>query len=181
MNHILKYTREHTQERNPSSALCGKPFADSSHLKKHQRTHTGEKPFKCTVCKKAFAWSSRLQIHQRTHTGEKPFKCTVCEKAFAQSSVLHRHQRTHRHQKIPKECSLTSTCESQSAAMSPSLLKKEPEVHSSLDTMKCIKVKCEEAIVKSEEVKVKCEDEDSTPKSDLHIDGGNVKQEENSD
>ncbi|CAN0425145.1 unnamed protein product [Lampetra planeri] len=61
--------------------------------------------------------------------------------------------------------------------------------------MKCIKVKCEEAIVereevkgkcedvmvKSEDVKVKCEDEDSTPKSDLHIDGGNVKQEENSD
>ncbi|CAN0420190.1 unnamed protein product [Lampetra fluviatilis] len=79
--------------------------------------------------------------------------------------------------------------------MSPTLLKKEPEVHSSLDTMKCIKVKCEEAIVeseevkgkcedvmvKSEDVKVKCEDEDSTPKSDLHIDGGNVKQEENSD
>ncbi|CAN0420465.1 unnamed protein product [Lampetra fluviatilis] len=70
--------------------------------------------------------------------------------------------------------------------MSPSLLKKEPEFNSSLDAMKCIKVdfeevKCEEVMVKSEEAMVKCEDEDSTPKLDLHIDGGNVKQEENSD
>ncbi|CAN0416960.1 unnamed protein product, partial [Lampetra planeri] len=81
-----------------------------------------------------------------------------------------------------------SACESQSAAISPSLM--QPELNPNLDTFKGIKVKCEEVMkseeikmkcevmVKSEEVMVKCEDEDSTPKLDLHIDGGNVKQEE---
>ncbi|XP_078741224.1 uncharacterized protein LOC144954653 [Lampetra fluviatilis] len=72
--------------------------------------------------------------------------------------------------------------------MSPSLIKQEPEENLSLDTFKEIevkyeevKVKCEDVMVKSQEVKVKCEDDNSTPKWDLHIDGDNVKQEENSD
>ncbi|XP_078473835.1 uncharacterized protein LOC144735227 [Lampetra planeri] len=72
--------------------------------------------------------------------------------------------------------------------MSPSLIKQEPEENPSLDTFKGnevkyeeVNVKCEDVMVKSKEVKVKCEDEDSTPKWDLRIDGGNVKQEENSD
>ncbi|XP_075914907.1 uncharacterized protein LOC142908298 [Petromyzon marinus] len=171
-------------------------------LTRHQITRTGDEPFKCSVCGKAFTQSSSLVAHQRTHTGEKPFKCSVCGKAFAQSSNLHVHQRSQKHQKIHKEWSLKSACESQSATMSPSLMKQELEENPSLDTFKGIevkheevkvkyeevlvkseevKVKCEEVMVKSEEVKVKCEDEDSTPKSDLHIDGGNVKQEENSD
>ncbi|CAN0420730.1 unnamed protein product [Lampetra fluviatilis] len=71
--------------------------------------------------------------------------------------------------------------------MTPLFMKQEPEDNPSLDTLKGIKVKyeevkvkCEEVTVKSVEVKVKFED-DSTPKSDLHIDGGSVKQELNSD
>nr|XP_032835150.1 zinc finger protein 2 homolog isoform X1 [Petromyzon marinus] len=185
-SNLKKHQRTHTGDKPFKCSVCEKAFAQSPYLQKHQRTHTGEKPFRCNLCGKPFAESSHLKEHQRTHTGEKPFKCTLCGKACSQLAHLHRHQRTHRHQKIPKECSLKSTCESQSAAMSPSLLKKEPEVNSSLDTMKCIKVKfeeakvkCEEVIVKSEDVKVKCKDEDSTPKSDLHNHGGNVKQEEN--
>ncbi|XP_078740275.1 uncharacterized protein LOC144953566 [Lampetra fluviatilis] len=187
LSNLKQHDRTHTGDKPFKCTVCEKAFAQSSYLKIHQRAHTGEKPFKCNVCEKAFAESSNLKIHQRIHTGDKPFKCTLCGKAFSQSQHLHAHRRTHRHQKIPKECNLRSTCESQIAAISPSLLKKEPDVNSSLDTMKCIKVKweeakvkCEEVTVKSEEVKVKCENEDSTPKSDLHIDGGNVKQEKNS-
>ncbi|CAM9170129.1 unnamed protein product [Lampetra fluviatilis] len=91
--------------------------------------------------------------------------------------------RTHKHQKIHQEWSVKSACESQSAAMSPSLIKQEPEENPSLDTFKGneakyeeVNVKCEDVMVKSKEVKVKCEDEDSTPKWDLRIHGGVVPQ-----
>ncbi|XP_061436768.1 zinc finger protein 93-like [Lethenteron reissneri] len=145
------------QQRDQRAYSTDRP----GHLTQYQRTHTEDKLFRCTLCDKAFAWSSGLQIHQRIHTGEKPFRCTLCGKAFAGSSNFKRHQRTHNHQKIPKKWSLKSACESQSAAMSPSLMK--PEVNPSLDTFKGIKVKCEKAkvkceeMMKSEEVKVKCE------------------------
>ncbi|XP_075914843.1 uncharacterized protein LOC116938415 isoform X2 [Petromyzon marinus] len=187
-SNLVAHRRTHTGDKPFKCSVCGEAFAHSSNLVAHRRTHTGEKPFKCSVCGKAFAQSSTLKKHQRTHTGEKPFKCSVCGKAFAHSSNLHVHQRSQKHQKIHKEWSLKSACESQSAAMSPSLMKQELEENPSLDTFKgievkheVVKVECEEVMVKSKEVKVKCEDEDSTPKSDLHIDGGNMKQEENSD
>ncbi|XP_075914829.1 uncharacterized protein LOC116958482 isoform X3 [Petromyzon marinus] len=178
---LVAHRRTHTGEKPFKCSVCRKAFAHSSSLVTHQRRHTGEKPFKCSVCGKAFAHSSTLVTHQRTHTVEKPFRCTPCGMVFARSSNLQVHQRTHKHEKIHKEWSLQSACESQSAAMSPSLMKQEPEEYPSLETFKGIEVECEEVKVKCEEVRVKCEDEDSTPKLDLHIDGGNVKQEENSD
>lgn len=104
LNHYSLYTREHTQEKNPTDAVIVGKFSHRRHSSLYIRELTQERnTMNAVIVRNLVANKSQLFIHQRTHAGEKPCVCSECGKAFICKHGLNRHQRTH--EETPYECS----------------------------------------------------------------------------